>query len=75
MYQRKQPDKLESLLDGGKKKWVRYDEGAQIFSLGVHTFMKIAKEAGAVYHIGHIVLVNLEKVDEYMEIFCDDPNY
>ena len=31
------------------------------------------KEAGAVYHINRIVLVNTEKLDEYMEMFCDDP--
>ncbi len=34
---------------------------------------EIAKEAGAVYHVRRMVLVNTEKVDKYLENFCDDP--
>ena len=34
---------------------------------------KIAKEAGAVYHIKRRVLVNTEIVDQYLEAFRDDP--
>ena len=58
----------------GKKKWVRYKEGAVLYSMGIHTFMDLAKEAKAVYHIKRIVLVNTEKLDEYIELMCaDDP--
>jgi hypothetical protein len=42
--------------------------------MGVHSFMDLAKKAKAVYHVKGIVLVNTEKVDEYMELMCaDDP--
>lgn len=59
----------------GKKKWVRYKEGALIYSMGIHTFMELAKEAKAVYHVKRIVLVNTEKLDEYIELMCaDDPS-
>ena len=59
---------------GGKKKWVRYDEGALLYSMGIHSFMELAKEAKAVYHIKRIVLVNTEKLDEYIEVmYSDDP--
>ena len=34
-----------------KKTFVRYDEGAVMYSMGQHTFVQFAKEAGAVYHV------------------------
>lgn len=48
------PEKQEKLDNmakqfaaGGKKKWVRYDEGALLYSMGIHSFMELAKEAKA----------------------------
>ena len=75
------PEKQEKLdnmakqfATGGKKKWVRYDEGALLYSMGIHSFAELAKEAKAVYHIKRIVLVNTEKLDEYIEVmYADDP--
>ena len=64
------PD-LENMVASGKKKFVRYAEGAALYSLGLHTFQEIAKEANAVYRIKRCVLVNTEKVDEYLENFCE----
>lgn len=62
---------LEKLVQTGRKKFVRYAEGAALYSLGLHTFQEIAKEANAVYRVKRCVLVNTEKVDEYLENFCD----
>ena len=36
---------LENMVVTGKKKFVRYAEGARLYSLGLHTFQEIAKEA------------------------------
>lgn len=36
---------LENMVGAGKKKFVRYAEGASFYSLGLHTFQEIAKEA------------------------------
>ena len=67
-------DEIMKGMNLGKKKWVRYNEGALLYSMGVHSFMDLAKKAKAVYHVKGIVLVNTEKVDEYMELMCaDDP--
>ena len=66
-------DVLEKLVKSGQKKFVRYEEGKVLYSMGLHTFQEIAKEAGAVYHVKRMVLVNTQKVDEYLENFCDDP--
>ena len=67
-----QPEEVKSLVRSGQKKFVRYTEGAALYSMGLHTFQELAKEAGAVYHIKRLVLVNTEKVDQYLEHFCDE---
>lgn len=68
---RKEIPVLENLVATGRKKFVRYEEGAALYSLGLHTFQEIAKEANAVYKVKRCVLVNTQKVDEYLENFCE----
>ena len=51
------------------KKFVRYDEGAELYSMSKHSFMKLAKDAGAIYKIGGITLVNTIIFEEYLETF------
>ena len=65
---------LENMVTTGRKKFVRYAEGAALYSLGLHTFQEVAKEANAVYRVKRCVLVNTEKVDGYLENFCDPQN-
>lgn len=56
-----------------RKKYVRYKEGAVLYSVGLHTFERWAREAGAIRRpCGRTVLVNLEKIDEYLEMFGED---
>jgi len=62
---------LDKLVQTGRKKFVRYAEGAALYSLGIHTFQEVAKEANAVYRVKRCELVNTEKVDEYLENFCE----
>lgn len=66
---RKQVPELERMVREKRKKYVRYEEGAQLYSMGLHTFQQLAKEAGAIYRIKRVVLVNLDILDEYMEAF------
>ena len=47
--QRKKNPELEKMVLQRKKKFVRYEEGAQLYSMGLHTFQQLAKDAGAVY--------------------------
>ena len=51
------------------KIYVRYDEGAELYSMCKHTFMKLAAEAGAVYKINRLSLVNTKIFEEYLETF------
>lgn len=63
---------MDELIKGGKKKYVRYAEGAELYSVGRHTFEKLAKDAGAVRKVNGVVLVNTEKLDAFIESFCEE---
>lgn len=52
-----------------RKKMVRYEEGAKLYSLGRNKFMDLAKDAHAVYIIDRVALVNLDILDKYLETF------
>ncbi len=70
-YKRKEYENMENLLINGKKKFVKYDEGAAMYSMGIHAFRELAKDAKAIYRIRRSVLVNTDIIDEYMELFRD----
>lgn len=55
-----------------RKKFVRYKEGAELYSMGQTMFEKMAKEAKATYKVGKMVLVNCEIFEEYLETFKID---
>ena len=49
--------------------YTRYEEGAKRYSMSVHSFMKLAAEARAVYKINRISLVNVKLFEKYLETF------
>ena len=51
------------------KNFVRYKEGAELYSMCQTKFERLAKEAGAVYKVDRLVLVNLEVFEKYLETF------
>jgi hypothetical protein len=51
------------------KKFVRYKEGAELYSMCQSKFERLAKDAKAIYKVNKVVLVNLEILDEYLETF------
>ena len=51
------------------QKFVRYQEGAEKYSLGLTKFKELALEAGAIYKVGKIALVNCEIFEQYLELF------
>ena len=52
------------------KKFVRYEEGASLYSMSVRKFKDLARDAGAIYKISEkMVLVNVEIIDTYLEYF------
>ena len=70
--ERKVPENMDKLLKDGRKKFVRYEEGAVLYSMGLHSFQDLAKDAGAVYRVKRMVLVNTQLIDEYLERFRDE---
>ena len=48
---RKEIPELEKMVQTGRKKFVRYEEGAKLYSMGLHTFQELAKDAKAIYHV------------------------
>lgn len=60
---------LEKILARKKKKYIRYEEGAVLYSMGKNSFRQVAQDAHAVVRLKRIALVNVEVLDEYLESF------
>lgn len=52
-----------------KKKFVRYKEGAELYSMCQSKFEQLAKEAKATYKVNKLVLVNCDLFEDYLEIY------
>lgn len=52
-----------------KKRFVRYKEGAEMYSMCQTKFEKMAKDAKAIYKCDKLVLVNTEIFEHYLETF------
>ncbi|SHJ52546.1 DUF6462 family protein [Pseudobutyrivibrio xylanivorans] len=55
-----------------KKRFVRYKEGAEMYSMCQTKFEKMAKDAKAIYKCDKLVLVNTEIFEHYLETFRID---
>lgn len=51
------------------KKFVRYKDGCKLYSMSLRQFEKIAKDAGAIYKVNKMVLINTKIIDEYLEMY------
>ena len=60
---------LEKILARKKKKYIRYEEGAVLYSMGKNSFRQIAQDVHAIVRLKRIALVNVEVLDEYLESF------
>jgi hypothetical protein len=57
------------LQKSNKKRFVRYKEGAELYSICQSKFEKMAKEAQATYKLDKVVLVNCDIFEEYLELY------
>lgn len=62
-------ERLEALVASGGKKFVTLKEGAELLSIGVHSFRDLAEAADAIYRFKRRILVNIQMVYEFMEAF------
>ena len=61
--------RLPATKNVSKKRLVRYDEVAAMYSMGKNKFQQLAADAHAKLKIGRIVLVDLDTFDKYLETF------
>ena len=65
MNESKKKDRYEDA-----KKFVRYSDGAKMYSMGMTKFQEVAKDAKACYKIGQIVLVNVDILNTLSGSVC-----
>ena len=58
---------LQELVECGAKKYIRLDEATKLYSIGLTTARKMAKESGAIYKIGGTVLIKVAIFEDYIE--------
>ena len=66
MKKRKTPD-LEKYLEGKKRRFVNYTQGAKIYKMSYWPFVRLAKKAEANYPIRKTAIVDLNILDTYLE--------
>ena len=71
MVKRNEIDKMDNLVKSGKK-YMRIDEAKDYFSVGKHTIEKWSKQAKAVYKINGVKLINIEKIERFIEAFEEE---
>lgn len=52
-----------------KKRFIRFKEGAELYSMSQPKFEQLARDAGATYKLNKLVLVNIDIFEEYLESF------
>lgn len=55
-----------------RRKFLRYQQAEIVYSLSHKKLMELAYDAGAIYRIEGIVLINRDIFDEYLERFRED---
>lgn len=55
-----------------KQKYLRYSEACKVYGVGRTTMNKWVKYSGAARKLDRLVLINTEKLDEYIES-CESP--
>ena len=70
---RKGPD-LDRFLEGKKRTFVSYAEGARIYSMNYYSFVTLAKAAKANIRIKKNVVIDLDAIEEYLEKQCMEEN-
>lgn len=52
-----------------EKKFIRYKDGAEMYSMSEREFNKLAHNAGAVHKVKKMSLVKVDLIDKYLDYF------
>lgn len=66
-FKRGSIEALKIKIENGQKQYIRYNDGAELYSMGLHTFRDLAIEAGATRKMQGVVLVNVRIINDYIE--------
>ena len=69
MELRKGPD-LDKYLEGRRRRYTTYAQGAKLYSMHYYAFVRLAKEAGANIKIKKNVVIDLYILEGYIEAHC-----
>ena len=70
---RRGPD-LDRVLEGKKRTFVSYAQGARSYSMNYYSFVTLAKVAGANIRIKKKVVIDLDVIEEHLEKQCLEEN-
>ncbi len=62
-------ERMKPCININRKRFVRYKEGAEMYSMCQSKFEQMAKDAKAIYKVDKLVLVNCDIFEEYLETF------
>ncbi|MGN0298136.1 MAG: DUF6462 family protein, partial [Lachnospiraceae bacterium] len=60
------PD-LDKYLEGRKRKFVSYKEGAEIYGIPYYSFVRLAKEADANYTLRKTAVIDVDIIERYLD--------
>ena len=63
-------EELRNLVKNGQKKYVDYKEAMRLYPIGRHTIEELVEDANAKRYVKGRVLINIAKVDEFIENNC-----
>ena len=62
----------EKIMGMNRRRFVRMQQGAKMYNMGLCSFRNLARDAHATYRVKKIVLVDLDQLDEYLEAFREN---
>lgn len=65
---RTKSENIGQLVKSNQKKYVRIEEGCELFSMGRNNFRILAEEAGAKRKLKRMVLYNIACIENYIEL-------
>jgi len=60
-------EKLRIIVEAAQKPYISMAEGRLLYSLGRHSFEKLAKDSGARREVGGRILVNVKVLNRFIE--------
>ena len=64
------PEDLIAVSENGVKRFVRYDEGRVLYSMGRNRFIELAHDAEARYQVRGVILCDTEAINNFILENC-----